>query len=105
MHVRVLLSRYRTYSPCPDCKGKRFQPEALLYKCSVRPTGQPNGENISLTLADFYQLPIDDALRFTEATIAGKVLKNTDPITVVLHEIRARLGYLVEVGLGYLTLD
>ncbi|MGH9668420.1 MAG: excinuclease ABC subunit UvrA, partial [Bryobacteraceae bacterium] len=32
MHVRVLLSRYRAYTPCPDCKGKRFQPEALLYK-------------------------------------------------------------------------
>src|SRR5207249_3496509 len=33
MHVRVLLSRYRAYSPCPDCQGKRFQPEALLYRC------------------------------------------------------------------------
>ena len=33
MHVRVLLSRYRAYTPCPDCRGKRFQPEALLYRC------------------------------------------------------------------------
>ncbi len=32
MHVRVLLSRYRAYTPCPDCRGKRFQPEALLYR-------------------------------------------------------------------------
>src|SRR2546430_8374321 len=32
MHVRVLLSRYRSYTPCPDCKGKRFQPESLLYR-------------------------------------------------------------------------
>ena len=35
MHVRVLLSRYRAYSPCPDCHGKRFQPEALLYRVNV----------------------------------------------------------------------
>ncbi|MGZ5231012.1 MAG: excinuclease ABC subunit UvrA, partial [Burkholderiales bacterium] len=35
MHVRVLLSRYRAYTPCPDCRGKRFQPEALLYQCDV----------------------------------------------------------------------
>jgi excinuclease ABC subunit A len=32
MHVRVLLSRYRVYTPCPDCQGKRFQPDALLYQ-------------------------------------------------------------------------
>ncbi len=32
MHVRVLLSRYRAYTPCPDCHGQRFQPEALLYR-------------------------------------------------------------------------
>ena len=32
MHVRVLLSRYRAYTPCPDCHGDRFQPEALLYR-------------------------------------------------------------------------
>jgi excinuclease ABC subunit A len=35
MHVRVLLSRYRAYTPCPDCHGKRFQPETLLYLASV----------------------------------------------------------------------
>ena len=34
MHVRVLLSRYRAYTPCPDCRGKRLQPEALLYRCA-----------------------------------------------------------------------
>src|SRR5260370_2982294 len=35
MHVRVLLSRYRSYTPCPDCHGQRFQPEALLYKIPI----------------------------------------------------------------------
>ncbi len=35
MHVRVLLSRYRAYTPCPACEGQRFQPEALLYRVSI----------------------------------------------------------------------
>ena len=42
MHVRVLLSRYRAYTPCPDCRGKRFQPEALLYRCDA---GSPKAED------------------------------------------------------------
>ncbi|HYV26870.1 MAG TPA: excinuclease ABC subunit A, partial [Candidatus Eisenbacteria bacterium] len=60
MHVRVLLSRYRAYTPCQDCKGKRFQPEALLYRVELPGA---NGAN-QLTLADFYQLPIRDAVAF-----------------------------------------
>src|ERR1035441_4776921 len=44
MHVRVLLSRYRAYTPCPDCHGKRFQPEALLYRCEI---GRPEAEDRS----------------------------------------------------------
>src|SRR5438093_7775141 len=39
MHVRVLLSRYRAYTPCPDCQGKRLQPEALLYKMAIDDLG------------------------------------------------------------------
>ena len=35
MHVRVLLSRYRSYTPCPACHGQRLQPDALLYKCQI----------------------------------------------------------------------
>ena len=128
MHVRVLLSRYRAYTPCPDCHGKRFQPEALLYRCE---TGSPKAEarrpkegrnpkaevrsgaasaeagwNGSLTLADFYQLPIRDALPFIEALAArGTALRPNDPLGLVLNEVRSRLGFLNEVGLGYLTLD
>ena len=93
MHVRVLLSRYRAYTPCPDCKGKRFQPEALLYRCH------------SLTLADFYQLPVRDALRFVDSLASAPELRPNQPLGVVLGEVRSRLGYLNEVGLGYLTLD
>jgi excinuclease ABC subunit A len=127
MHVRVLLSRYRAYTPCPDCRGKRFQPEALLYRCDGgRPKAEvrrpkegrnpksegPNGgetpssgENGSLTLADFYQLPIRDTLPFIEALAARHRLRPNDPLGLVLNEVRSRLGYLDQIGLGYLTLD
>jgi excinuclease ABC subunit A len=93
MHVRVLLSRYRAYTPCPDCQGKRFQPEALRYR--VR----------SLSLADFYQLPIRDALRFLERVGQGHRARAGDELGLVLGEVRSRLEYLDQVGLGYLTLD
>ena len=98
MHVRVLLSRYRSYSNCPDCQGRRFQPEALLCKVA-----DLNGA--WRTLADFYQLSIEDALRFVDHLAAGPTRSPADPLTVVLNEVRARLAYLVEVGLSYLTLD
>jgi excinuclease ABC subunit A len=127
MHVRVLLSRYRAYTPCPDCGGRRFQPEALLYRCEAgRPKaegGRPKagrspksegrsgaasaqaGRNGALTLADFYQLPIRDALAFVRALGDRHRSRSHDPLGLVLDEVRTRLGYLNEVGLGYLTLD
>ena len=135
MHVRVLLSRYRAYTQCPDCHGKRFQPEALWYRCELFPSATPNepepvkldnsrrgkavvagrpGEvrpinarNLpeSLTIADFYQLPIRHALSAIELIGSRHQLKANDPIGLVLNEVRARLRYLQEVGLGYLTLD
>jgi excinuclease ABC subunit A len=117
MHVRVLLSRYRAYTPCPDCKGKRFQPEALLYevqspkskvqspKLKRGKSGEGGGKTEGLTLADFYQLPIRDACTFVEAIAQEHEGKRNDQLRMVLNEVRARLGFLNEVGLGYLTLD
>ncbi len=94
MHVRVLLARYRSYQMCPDCRGARFQPETLLYKLSA------------LTLADFYRLSIRDALDFAEQLRQSrKDRKANDPLSLALKEVCARLNYLNEVGLGYLTLD
>jgi excinuclease ABC subunit A len=94
MHVRVLLSRYRAYSPCPECKGARFQPETLLYKAQT--------EAGLITLAEFYQLPIGRALDLaTELKLGGEA----DHADLALAEVRSRLQYLVDVGLGYLTLD
>jgi excinuclease ABC subunit A len=99
MHVRVLLSRYRAYQTCPSCGGRRFQPEALLFKRS-----DENGQ--LLTLADFYQLPVNRAFRFARF-MAGQYARapSSNPIKLVLAEVCARLGYLEEAGLGYLTLD
>src|SRR5207245_2119634 len=96
-HVRVLLSRYRAYTTCPQCQGKRFQPEALLYRAATI--------NGSLSLSDFYQLPIRDAYRCVEELEIGRKVKSGDPLSTVLGEVRTRLAYLEQVGLGYLTLD
>ncbi len=115
MHVRVLLSRYRSYTRCETCDGKRFQPEALLYK-----VGMGNGEwgiggnsAAPLTLADFYSLPVSRALAVTTALHerlfpiphSSFPIPSTSPLAHALEEVRSRLAYLVEVGLGYLTLD
>jgi excinuclease ABC subunit A len=96
MHVRVLLSRYRAYTMCPTCQGQRFQPDSLLYRLVG---------NHGFTLAGFYQLPIRDALSTVKSLGEKYKFKSSDPIGLVLHEVGARLNYLVEVGLGYLTLD
>lgn len=94
MHVRVLLSRYRAYTTCPDCHGARFQPEALLYKAATC--------DGLMTLAEFYQLPVEQAHE-----IAGsfKLPASAGHADIALQEARARIQYLVDVGLGYLTLD
>ncbi|HZL41667.1 MAG TPA: excinuclease ABC subunit UvrA, partial [Verrucomicrobiae bacterium] len=107
MHVRVLLSRYRAYTPCPACKGARFQPETLLYRLEPQ-FGETRGSLNGLTLADFYALPVSDALALVEQasrSLTAKVTSAKDPLVLVLSEVRSRLQYLQEVGLGYLTLD
>jgi excinuclease ABC subunit A len=99
MHVRVLLSRYRAYTTCPSCNGKRFKPDSLLFTVDDSAAGK-------ITLADFYQLPVKHALGFIEdAAKKFEHRRSHDPFLVCLNEVRSRLRYLEEVGLGYLTLD
>lgn len=92
MHVRVLLSKYRSYTPCPTCHGTRLKPDALLWKI--------NGRHIH----DLMCLPIDELeqwflkLSFPDAVMDGAM-------SLVLDELRARLKFVCNVGLGYLTLD
>ncbi len=102
MHVRVLLSRYRAYTTCPTCAGRRLKPEALLYRVST--AAGP------VTLPDFYALPVTQALDFVERVGRRHLESSTDarandPLVLALREVHTRLTYLVDVGLGYLTLD
>ena len=99
MHVRVLLARYRSYRTCPACEGRRFKPESLLYRW------QPELGGVPIDLSGFYALPVRDALRQIDALVARLQPRATDPVGMALSEVRTRLVYLVEVGLGYLTLD
>jgi excinuclease ABC subunit A len=89
MHVRVFLSRYRSYRSCSDCGGSRLKAEARLFRLADR------------TLPEVEALPVVEAERvFREWAVPGK-----DPASEqLLHEIRGRLRFLVDVGLGYLTL-
>src|SRR4030095_16657532 len=105
MHVRVLLSRYRAYVTCPKCNGGRYQPEALNYKIVAAASDRRNGAPtapLQLTLSQFQALSISDArdlLRVIE------VSPNDKTAQMLRDEICARLNYLCEVGVGYLTLD
>ncbi len=90
MHVRVYLSRYRSYDMCPACQGRRFKPETLWYRLADK------------TIADIYAMNADQALGFFSDLAAGAL---DDAATLVLEEILSRLRFLNEVGLGYLTLD
>jgi excinuclease ABC subunit A len=88
MHVRVLLSRYRAYDPCPTCEGKRRSPRALQYRI---------GE---LTIADFSALEVKEA-----RAIAQHLVTETVQGELARKELESRLLYLERVGLGYLRLD
>src|SRR5206468_5224418 len=63
------------------------------------------GAGASFTLADFYLLPVRDALRFVATLAQRPEFRGNHPVKLVLDEVRSRLGYLEQVGLGYLTLD
>ncbi len=91
LHVRVMLSKYRGYAECPDCRGQRLRAEAR----AVRINGLNICQASALTIArakEFF-----DALELSpmQAEIAGPIL----------DEIRQRLKFLDAVGLEYLTLD
>jgi excinuclease ABC subunit A len=58
-----------------------------------------------LTIADFYRLPVHQALQFIQSLIADSPRIPSDPLTLVLNELCSRLAFLDQAGLGYLTLD
>ena len=90
VHVRVLLSRYRGYTPCPACGGARLKPEAL----AVTLAGKTIADVAALTLEELLVF-LDGALPLAEERARGASL---------VDELRRRVSTLVEIGLSYLTL-
>ncbi|MEM1068598.1 MAG: excinuclease ABC subunit UvrA [Planctomycetota bacterium] len=91
MHVRVFSARYRSYRRCETCEGKRLKPEALAYRLAGKNIADLLAMQAVQTAKFFDQLELPQR----EAAIAA------EPI----EQIRDRLGYLQDVGLGYLQLD
>ena len=148
MHIRVLLSKYRSYTPCGACGGARLKLEALLWRLGSKadadgvqkpekrflPTGAAwSREQLEalpgLSLHDLMMLPIQRLRSFFDgepepqdafgvapprgsrplgATRRGLDLPSSmldEALKLLLDEMRTRLRYLCDVGLGYLTLD
>ncbi len=91
VQFRVLLSRYRGRTNCPDCKGHRVRKEALYVKIG----GQHIGELCALPIRDLQKWFTQLKLSSHDAEIAKRILV----------EIEQRLQTLMDVGLGYLTLS
>jgi len=99
MHIRVLLSKYRSYDLCSACHGARLKPDALLWRIASSAAGGERG----LDFHAFTTLPASRALAFVDGL---RLPAGEDEATaMVLAEIRSRLRFLVEVGVGYLALD
>ena len=103
MHYRIYNARFRGYTRCPACDGYRLRPQALYVKLKGPALGTEGDTPRWTHIGEIAELTTADAQAFFEAVdlsdhqreVAGRVLE----------EIRKRLGYLVEVGLDYLTLD
>lgn len=90
-NVRVWLERFMSEKPCPVCGGKRLRPESLAVKFKHRSIDSVTEMNVS-SLVNFFK---EITLGKTEEIIVGRVIK----------EIRERLSFLNNVGVGYLNLS
>ena len=88
-HVRILLAKYRRFVPCPTCGGAKLKPEAL----NVRVEG--------MTIAEVGRLAVRELKHGWSSWVARRA--RSQRAGVVLRELKNRVGYLDEVGLGYLT--
>ena len=113
MHVRVLLSRYRSYTPCSACGGARLKPDALLWRLGMAQAAPATSTAAAATPAapplpglaihELMQLPIDQCREFFHTLQLGTALD--EAAQLLLGEMRTRLKFLCDVGVGYLTLD
>ncbi|HVF15770.1 MAG TPA: excinuclease ABC subunit UvrA, partial [Steroidobacteraceae bacterium] len=122
MHIRVLLSKYRAYTPCDECSGARLKTDALLWRLGTQADAEraggtrvlfrPNGTTWNdealarmpgFSIHEIMLLPIERCRVFFEQLALPPPMD--EAADLVLREIRCRLGYLLDVGLGYLTLD
>lgn len=91
LHVRVFLSRYRTPFDCPSCHGSRLKPDARFVKLAGSDIHETTERTVESLAAWVNSLP----LRRSEQEIASDILR----------QLKAKLGFLQRVGLGYLTLN
>ncbi len=91
VHMRVLYSRYRGYSRCPECEGYRIRKDAQYIKVGDMHAGEVSELTIGHARTYFDELKLSPF----EQEVAGQIL----------YEIQKRLRFLDEVGLDYLTLD
>ncbi|MEY4726506.1 MAG: hypothetical protein RLZ36_1133 [Pseudomonadota bacterium] len=124
MHIRVLLSKYRSYTPCGTCAGARLKTDSLLWRLgtkehadAVLPPAKrfmPQGVQWTraqleampgLCLHDLMLLPIDKLHQFFSSTQVDAAGADAQALHLLMDEIRTRLKYLSDVGIGYLTLD
>jgi excinuclease ABC subunit A len=128
MHIRVLLSKYRSYTPCHVCAGARLKTDSLLWRigskedadavmdpgkrfmpAGVTWTRQQLEALPGLCLHDLMLMPIDRLRKFFDrvepATEAHAGQGDLQALKLLFEEITTRLKYLVDVGIGYLTLD
>jgi excinuclease ABC subunit A len=91
IQYRVLLSRYRGRTNCPDCRGTRLRKDAQYVKIN------------DTSITDIVLMPIEESLVFFEKIKLPDYDKKVSDR--ILTEIRSRLEYMAKVGLGYLTLN
>ncbi|HSB05759.1 MAG TPA: excinuclease ABC subunit UvrA [Thermodesulfobacteriota bacterium] len=91
VHYRVFLSKFRAYTPCPDCHNTRLKKEALYVRIADKNIAQLCEVSISGLQHFFQHLPIEEF----QKRVAQRLLK----------EITDRIVFMVNVGLGYLTLS
>ncbi len=91
--VRENIEHYMASNPCPTCQGKRLKPESLAVTV------------VDKNIMDVTALPVTEALNWVEQ-LGGKISSRELTIAKqIIKEIRARLGFLRDIGLSYLTLD